>query len=98
MSRSRTALFLFVSALVAATLGKQVIVHPRHDVYVERARPTWSYRTAILQVGKADGELSSLSLAALSPISLRSAMTAHVLINEGPSQDFAFASIRACIF
>ena len=39
-----------------AALAKQVIVHPRNDVYVEKARPTWSYRTAILQVGKADGD------------------------------------------
>ena len=33
-----------------------MVIYPRQDVYVERNRPTWSYRTAILQVGKAQGE------------------------------------------
>jgi hypothetical protein len=45
-----------VGTALHAALAKQVIVHPRNDVYVEKARPTWSYRTAILQVGKADGD------------------------------------------
>ena len=35
-------------------LGKQVVLYPRQDVYVEKQRPTWSYRTSILQVGKTD--------------------------------------------
>lgn len=47
---------LLLSALAGVAVAKQVVIHPRQDVYVEKARPTWSYRTAILQVGKADGE------------------------------------------
>ena len=34
--------------------GKQLVLFPRQDVYVEKQRPTWSYRTSILQVGKTD--------------------------------------------
>ena len=48
--------YAVVLALIATSvLGKQIILYPRQDVYVEEQRPTWSYRTAILQVGKADG-------------------------------------------
>ena len=34
--------------------AKELILYPQQDVYVERQRPTWSYRTSILQVGKMD--------------------------------------------
>ena len=34
--------------------GKELVLFPRQDVYVEKQRPTWSYRTSILQVGKTD--------------------------------------------
>ena len=44
----------FAAALAAPALGKELVVYPRQDVYVEKQRPTWSYRTAILQVGKSD--------------------------------------------
>ena len=45
--------------LACGVIAKQVSVYPRQDVYVEHQRPTWSYRTAILQVGKAqDGGAS----------------------------------------
>ena len=43
--------------LAAATSAKEISIYPRQDVYVERERPTWSYRTAVLQVGK-DGASS----------------------------------------
>ena len=45
-------------AFVASALGKELIVYPRHDVYVEKQRPSWSYRTSVLQVGKMDGPTS----------------------------------------
>ena len=39
--------------LLHGALAKQISIYPRQDVYVEQQRPTWSYRTAVLQVGKA---------------------------------------------
>ena len=45
--------------LLGGAAAKQVSIYPRQDVYVEKERPTWSYRTAILQVGRAqDGTAS----------------------------------------
>ena len=38
--------------------AKELILYTRQDVYVERQRPTWSYRTSILQVGKMDNAAS----------------------------------------
>ena len=50
--------FLFVFCFHGA-LAKQISIYPRQDTYVESQRPTWSYRTAVLQVGKAqDGGAS----------------------------------------
>ena len=37
-----------------AVSAKELVLYPRQDVYVEKQRPTWSYRTSILQVGKTD--------------------------------------------
>ena len=37
-----------------AVAAKELVLYPRQDVYVEKQRPTWSYRTSILQVGKTD--------------------------------------------
>jgi len=42
-------------AFAATCAAKEVTLFARQDAYVERQRPTWSYRTSILQVGKLDG-------------------------------------------
>lgn len=53
------ALAAFAALLPSATFGKPLVLFPRQDVYVEQQRPTWSYRTAVLQVGKTDSPQSS---------------------------------------
>ena len=53
--RACVAAVLFLDA----ALAKQISIYPRQDTYVESQRPTWSYRTAVLQVGKSqDGSAS----------------------------------------
>ena len=43
-----------ITLTVSGALAKTLTLYPRQDVYVEKQRPTWSYRTSILQVGKTD--------------------------------------------
>ena len=43
----------FLQTVVIAS-AKELIVYPSQDVYVEKLRPSWSYRTSVLQVGRSD--------------------------------------------
>lgn len=54
--RANPSLLLLLG--LASAAAKQLILYPRQDVYVEKQRPTWSYRTSILQVGKTDSPSS----------------------------------------
>ena len=48
----------FIVPFIALASAKELTLYPRQDVYVEKQRPTWSYRTGVLQVGKTDSDSS----------------------------------------
>ena len=79
--RARPCLAPTATLLLNGVVGKQLSIYPRQDVYVERQRPTWSYRTAILQVGKAQGESEYRSFLAFDLSGI--ARSAYYIVRQG---------------
>ena len=73
----------------AGVAAKEVNLPTRQDVYVEKQRPLWSYRTSILQVGRAGSpaaeyrtflDFDLTSLAASGSKIIRAALVLHPLL------------------